>query len=734
MNRIFFSFAEEDHLLVQSLVKNLETLEIISWYFTRDSILGIPYTEQIPDAIDKSTLFVLIASKDSLKSQHVTKEIEQAYQRELPMLPILHGISNTDVKETRPAWNAMLGNNVYGNTAHGTIADLAQRIKQAIDTIVTQPPRIKKRPSLVWASDGSDIQIESLSEILFQTSEIKKFLESEHQFFISANKGLGKTFLLRHKRAQLQAQYDQNHDDYTRPAVHLVPEGSPYLDMMESSLSVSKNHVVFLSSLRGSKRLWSFVIRLSAILHFPDISKEINMDTFDSLAGKRLDILTKSRVRPTLIFRALLSSLSVNNLNRLLDKYESNLSYLFNNVHSGIYFFIDRVEMAIGHLPRSAWINTQAGLIEAAWDIMKSNNHVKVYTTIREEAFINYESDSKANMHTSILSLRYTIDQLRGMIDRLCGVYEGVPDFNSFVGIEYVENTHCRVKEDSFRYLHRHTVGRPRDLVIICNELSKQRDELTQDSFRDIVNNFSSNNIIKLLFREMAVFQDCLSDEKTRHKFFSLLPHNVLTRDEVKTICCQFNFDEEYDDKIAYDDLYDTQENLKHPFCELFNCGLIGIVPNADETDVMFQRFKQPHDVMAACEACLPTADYYLLHPSLQTLIHQHRLQGYQPFRFISIGQHYEWKPYFPSLIQLQKEIRNIPDSDFRLRCFTVTGNLIESLDQEQHLDFSDIDSLRDLLKQRKFSDAYSAFENYISAIQQYSGNQSHNDSTSDKM
>ena len=112
-------------------------------------------------------------------------------------------------------------------------------------------------------------------------------------------------------------------------------------------------------------------------------------------------------------------------------------------------------------------ISVQDG--QAAWDVMSANSHVKIFATIREEAYANYESDIRANYYSATVALRYSVDDLRHLIDKLVEFYESLGSFEEFVGLSEVHNSHSQLVEDSFRYLHRHTVGRPRDLVIISH-------------------------------------------------------------------------------------------------------------------------------------------------------------------------------------------------------------------------------------------------------------------------
>lgn len=668
MSHVFISYAEEDAALVTDLVTELEDRGHNCWYYERNTNAGTSYLQQISQALSASSVFLLVISQHSLNSRQVTKEVEQAHEHDLHILPLLSGVTTLEMRRKQPSWSAALGTTTCLNLQRLDWNALVSEMVRSLELLERQTgggeeneTAQKARPSTLWISDGSQIDIPFLEDVLFQTPIIKSFLESDHQFFVSANKGLGKTLLLRYKRSLLMDEYTRSRKEGLHPAVHFVPEGRPYLDFMSSAIpSLSKGHLKFLTSLRNCKRLWSLAIRASAISHFPDIVGGLGEQPEQGVARHVLNWLAHPRVQPTTVFKDLLA-LSVRELNQLLDSCENRLDYLFRGVHSGVYFFIDKVEQGISNLGRDAWINVQAGLLEAAWDIMNANNHVKVFATIREEAYANYESDIKANLFSATAMLRYGLDDLHDMIDGLCEFYESQPKFADFVKLRTVRNTHCRVDEDSFRYLHRHAVGRPRDLVIICSELSKRRSELTERQFREVVNEVSSNHVVANVFDEMAVFLDCLRSREDRQQFFGLLPYNILTPDELMDICCRFNGLA----GMSIDDLQSADELLRHPFCELYSCGLLGVVRANSHDEAPQQLFKQPHDIMNYAGSCLPPAEFYLVHPSLQSLIHrQGSGHAYRTFRYIAVGHKYPWRSHFPALVAVQRALGKLSQNE----------------------------------------------------------------------
>ena len=240
-------------------------------------------------------------------------------------------------------------------------------------------------------------------------------------------------------------------------------------------------------------------------------------------------MLKTSKLSPTMIFQETLRW-SVKKIFQIFSASENFLEIKFRSITSGIYIFIDKVDQSIQFFEKEGWIQTQAGLIEAAWDIMNSNRHIKIYAAIRHEAFSNYDSPIKANLTGATTVIKYTIRELRELLDQLSQCYENGNTFKDFIGFDTLRNGMHGCIEDSFEYTFRHTVGTPRDLVIICSKLHSLTPQLTEQDFRDIVNKTSSEELIKNVFNEMGVFLKCLKEKSNRAKLFSLIPHNILQK------------------------------------------------------------------------------------------------------------------------------------------------------------------------------------------------------------
>jgi serine/threonine protein kinase/class 3 adenylate cyclase len=516
-----------------------------------------------------------------------------------------------------------------------------------VDEKVVMPP-----PSRSWASDANQIDINELRSLTFKNKIVTEFLDSTSKYFVIGSKGLGKTLMLTYKRSLLNEQY-QGNDPRKHAAVQFIPEGRPYLDLMGDLPTIGKAGLQMMSTLPGCKRLWSFAFRVAAVSHL--VERERGEDDRDELARFPQPIrlmLEGRKAEPTVVLKQLLA-LPFGDLKQLLDRGENYLEYRIRSLHSARFIFVDKLDQALSGVGREVWISMQAGMLEAAWDLMNTNAHVKIFATIREEAFADYESDIKANLHGATTALRYTKRDLRDMLEKLTYFYERIP-LRDFVSLDIVGANESARTEAPFEFIYRHTLGRPRDLVIISSEISRNRGALDEQLFTRVVREASAGMLVSNVFNEMRVFLDILHKKEDRNRFLAMLPHDILTADEVIDIWCRFHdFDREYYDLHGND-----AEGVYHPFRELFDCGLLGVIQRDPSSGNRYQRFRQPRDAVGGSHRQLPTSSHYLLHPALQALILQQAGgSGFRPFRHVLIGHDEPWANHYGRIIEVQREL-----------------------------------------------------------------------------
>jgi len=96
----FISHAAEDAELALQIAARLERDGLTAWIYERDARPGVPFDEQISEAIDGCAGLVVIISWDAVHRSHlVLKELRLATELGRQVLPILRGLNYDDLKD-----------------------------------------------------------------------------------------------------------------------------------------------------------------------------------------------------------------------------------------------------------------------------------------------------------------------------------------------------------------------------------------------------------------------------------------------------------------------------------------------------------------------------------------------------------------------------------------------------------------------------------------------------------
>lgn len=357
MSSVFISHAEEDAQLVKNFAGAFEENGYSTWYFERDTLPGVPYMAQHAAAIDGAETFLLLISSHSLGSPEVTKEIELAYSAQRYFLPVLVDVTHDEMRHRQPAWRAAIGGAAEIALSEIGIPEAVARMIRSLQHWKIYPPtqpRTNPVPSAprspgsarrIWASDANQINISDLENIVFRNQLIDDFLTSDSKFFLSANKGLGKTLLLTYKRSLLDKSHRERKKKSTE--VYFIPEGRPYLDFMSDLKSIRRTYDQFVSNIANSKRLWAFALRVSAISYHKGLVTDDDQDDLARLPKRIAVWVLGEKIEVTVVFKELLNC-SLSELNRVIDQTENFLEHKFRRIHSGTFFFIDKVDQAYG--------------------------------------------------------------------------------------------------------------------------------------------------------------------------------------------------------------------------------------------------------------------------------------------------------------------------------------------------------------------------------------------------
>lgn len=660
---LHISETSADSLVARRLSLELEKRGFRTWYYQRDALPGIPLSRQVLESLQSTRAALVLISRSSLASLDFAEEVMTAHRLGRSCLPILVGMSLEEFESHQPIWRAALGSSAVIELERDTIEATLDRIEAAVTHLGIKPgavdsvaeARSRSTSIQIWATDANQIEISEIDKIVFRNEGIDEFLNRRNRYFLSATKGLGKTLLLTYKRRLLTER--SGSDDM----VCLIPTGRPYLDFMSEMKLLSAKFEKPLSDLSTCKRLWGAALRISIMSHESELLDEDQYFELQPFPPRIQRWLKGATVEPTVVFKEL-TSMRISDVNRLIDGTENFLDGQIRQVHDSVLMFVDKVDQAVRRMSRPAWINIQAGLIEAAWDLMNANSHIKVFASIRQEAFANYESDIKTNLFGATTVLRYSDDDLRGLVDRLSGCYEGTEGFKEFVGVNVIKHPRRPLPEDSFEFLRRFTLGRPRDFVAIASELSSGRTSLDEERYCNLIRNTSAMALVANVFEETQVFLDCLHDKSRRLKFLSQIPANILSREEAVAASARFN-------GIPEDSFWHFDEespDIFHPFRDLYLTGLLGVVTR-DEQDAETQRFRQPDDVFNDAARDLPKSTHYFIHPALGEYIQQYKQAGaFRIVQHVLVGDNAPWQAFDPTFCQIESEIAKVNERELR--------------------------------------------------------------------
>ncbi len=662
-SEVHISETSTESLVARKLAVELERHGFRTWYYQRDALPGIPLSRQVHHSLQSSRAALLLISRASLASADFAEEVMTAHKLGRVCLPVLVGMSLEEFDSHQPIWRPALGSSAVIELDRDAVDTTLERIIAAVTQLGIQPGSSTTLPAThtrststqIWATDANQIEINEVDRIVYRNECIDEFLNRRNRYFLSATKGLGKTLLLTYKR-RLLTEHGTSED-----MVCLIPKGRPYLDFMSEMKFLSARFEKPLSDLSTCKRLWGAALRISILSHHGSLLQDDQHFELEPFPPRIQRWLKGANVEPTVVFKEL-TSLRISDVNRLIDSTENFLDGQVRQVHHSTLVFVDKVDQAVRRMSRPAWINIQAGLIEAAWDLMSANSHIKVFASIRQEAFANYESDIKSNLFGATTVLRYSDDDLHGLMDRLAGCYEGTTDFKQFVGVNVIKHPRRPLPEDSFEFLRRYTLGRPRDFVAIASELSSGLTSLDEHRYCDLIRHTSAMALVATVFDETQVFLDCLHEKTNRLKFLSQIPANILTRDVAVSVSARFN-------GLPEDSLWHFDEespDIFHPFRDLYLTGLLGVV-NRDEQDVETQRFRQPDDVFNDAARDLPESSHYFLHPALVEYIQQYQQSGnFRTCQHILVGDNASWQAFDTTICQIEAELASVEDPMLR--------------------------------------------------------------------
>lgn len=513
-----------------------------------------------------------------------------------------------------------------------------------------------------WEADAGNISdFGQFDNFVYLNGSVESFLYDKGKSFVIAAKGIGKTLLLSYKRYLLEKEYGNNDSQ----SLSFIPNKHPYISFVESiKTTLTNEHLSCLQGWEYCSKIWALVIEL-CVISYSDLDKLELVNELPKRAERHKDFLydlIKRKNSIEYIFNELIS-LNESTLTKLVKDISNYVGESFSCIHQGMIIFFDRFDNALETSHAEIWTPIQAGLLEAAWNVMRSNHHIKIYLSIRQEAYASHRSRNKNAISTSVVKILYNKSELRELVNHLVQYYEGANNLEEFLGFDTFPNTVTYKNENVFDFMYRYSIGRPRDFVQFCGELSTHRDsyeslEEKRMGLKETVRLTSSETIINSLYEELRMLMNCLDTLELFNEFLTLIDHNILKYDDLQNICSKFNHG-------RCDKNCRNCNRSKHPFCDLHNMGLLGLVEKPSVGSIMKQKFKSPYEDFT--HGLRGDVEFFLIHPALREYINLlHRSSAiearYELYSGILVGDDLDWNEentkryYINSWI---KEIRN---------------------------------------------------------------------------
>lgn len=470
------------------------------------------------------------------------------------------------------------------------------------------------QPWIIDANDINETNVDDfISDVLLKNRSITDFMHKDSNVkFVVAPKGFGKTLMLKLKR-----QISHYTGARFIPQTELIdkPSGQPAILSEKDLQGLVEDSVQW-------QNIWMCALSLAVL-------KSNGNDIGDIQCERLADIASRpSLLSPGDLFDQILSLSSKERVEAYQD-YKAVLLPLFRTVRNSHAIFIDNIDEYFGSVltPRlisttlvrgsvAGWVYSQCGLISAARELCGINHHIKIFASIRSEAFEHFGQATPQGLQLEGESIRLSysdrelieifrnntkLEQANNLAEPL-----SKDPITAFIGSENrsIENRYVAESESFEGYLLRHSLRRPRDMVYVGRLLANiPPDRRSQDRVSDEINT-AAKQIAANYFAEVLPHVPNLELDA----LLPLLKSNVMSREEIAKIAEDYN--------LALQTYYNSDEDF-HPFCDLYRIGLLGIVMEQGGAKKKIQKFALPGEVGFLETNVLPDSDFYLVHPIL---------------------------------------------------------------------------------------------------------------------
>ncbi len=463
-----------------------------------------------------------------------------------------------------------------------------------------------------WTIDADDIQIaeDFDANLLHKTTWIEDFLDAtrDDKFIVVGTKGFGKTLLLKAKRIRYQ---ERGH--------FCIPQDT-LLDKPVGDKVFSRDLLnIYDSDIEPWNRVWLTSLACTAL-------KQTELPDDLEVSPPLAHLLQNQQLRSVLDHFVLMLDYTPGDVHRCAQDTNTLLIPLLRSLNRPIAIFIDSVDEYFnkhihtptwrasfsGELSPNIWFLSQMSLVEVVYQLRRITKHLKVFVSIRKEAFERLADVSPMGQQYrgSAIDATYSENSLREIfINNIRGERKGnlaSPDVVSedpvlaFLGLSRTTHGFTGEPEDAFAYIERHTLLRPRDLMTVGQKLAavEPLERSAERAFKEAVN-AGAVELIQEYLNEIAPH---LGDVDLPG-LLDLIPANVLTREQVEQLASQ------------YDDAPDHLGGATgmEAFASLYDMGLLGLVHTDPISGEQAQRFLSPGEFSFGSARALPASRYYLV-------------------------------------------------------------------------------------------------------------------------
>ena len=453
---------------------------------------------------------------------------------------------------------------------------------------------------------------------IYINHKVKTFLDLEKEPIIIASKGMGKTLLLRSKKKILEDRCDgqiiiPRDQEYDEPKIFgTLPRSYAGFKSPEFWTDLWRASILFSILTHGSAAGSSGTAPGDSASALTDLLDRLPLDRpfIDELSN---DISHRTLYNPSHYLGALLMRGTT-----VAEKLR-RAAYLLQTIsqrmlHSGVCVFIDAFDQTLtDHFASDleVWRNAQIGLVLASHYLNTENNHIKVFASIRQEAFAGYFGQHREVIKGKAILLDYAYEELREMFETAVQLYSPYRTIEAFLGCAQIRNDVFQKDENSFAYIYRHSSGTPRSIMYLGQVLSNSANptaspDVNENKIKQTVNQMAARSILEDYWKgQKAIFLKTLCDDSSIATFLSLIPTNILNVRAMRAVNRHFA------------QLRGLQESDSHPFCELYNIGLLGTHRAHPATLRQYQRFKKPNDFDWKQAEMIQADGLYFIHPAL---------------------------------------------------------------------------------------------------------------------